>query len=120
MKMSSPIKVTIEIDESLPWPASMPLLEAKDIIRDEYGEGGEAEPHCLLGWMRLMVYDDEEALLTEAHIKMAQCIKEGLRKQLGMGRFGYINRINDDTENSKASLARAWNRMVKEDLGYSA
>ena len=105
------------------WPKSVPILEASDINRGGYN--GPDGTHCLFGWvvsvfdidpMDLATFDDRrpEGLLGRALYDA--CLKLS-PKHMPKGYYVFSYK-NDNRRNTKADIARAWNRAMAE-LGYT-
>ncbi len=85
------------------WPESVPVLTADDFCRGRYH--GPNGTHCLAG----------HALAIKGTGPVLWDILEAIRDEAGCRR---VPAFNDNPRNSKAKLARVWNRAMRK-LGYT-
>lgn len=86
------------------YPKTMPVLRASDFCR--YSYSNDKGQHCLTGWLSLSLGKQPDYV--------AHHFGDDLQRFIGMS----VVEFNDDTRNSKAKLAKTWNRFCAS-LGYT-
>lgn len=96
------------------WPVEVPVLEAKDIFKGDYGDGhGRC---CLLGWMS-KVFPIESGVAFGDGTGDSKCMAKVRRAITGVINAKDIVAWNDNDHREKSEIARAWNRAMAK-LGY--